>query len=103
MLATDPPPRGTAEDPVLEIKDVSLDLATATDTVLLSNLLELYIHDLSAIFPSVELGADGRFGYPNLPLYWSESDRRFAFLQRTRGRLCPGYSRFSGKRRSGYL
>ena len=60
--------------------DVVLEPATAGDAVLLSNLLELYIHDLSAAFPSVELGSDGRFGYSKLPLYWSEPDRRFPFL-----------------------
>lgn len=48
--------------------------------MLLANLLELYIHDLSDVFPDVELGADGRFGYPRLPLYWSEPQRRFPFL-----------------------
>ena len=63
-----------------ELEDVSLAPATATDAGLLSNLLELYIHDLSAAFPGVELGADGRFGYPPLSLYWSEPERRFAFL-----------------------
>ena len=61
---------------------VSLDVATAADATLLANLLELYIHDLSAAFPDVALGPDGRFGYPKLPLYWSEPDRRFAFLIR---------------------
>jgi predicted acetyltransferase len=60
--------------------DVRLDAATLSDADLLSNLLELYIHDLSAAFPNVEMGADGRFGYPKLPLYWSEPERRFAFL-----------------------
>ena len=25
----------------------------------------------SGVFPEVELGADGRFGYQKLPLYWS--------------------------------
>jgi predicted acetyltransferase len=60
--------------------DVVLEAATASDAVLLSNLLELYIHDLSAAFPSVELGSDGRFGYSKLALYWSEPDRRFPFL-----------------------
>jgi len=61
---------------------ISLQVATAADQPLLANLLELYVHDLSAAFPNVELGADGRFGYPALPLYWSESERRFAFLIR---------------------
>ncbi len=63
-----------------ESPEIVLEAATAGDAVLLSNLLELYIHDLSAAFPSVELGPDGRFGYSKLALYWSEPDRRFAFL-----------------------
>jgi len=66
---------------------VSLDQATEADSVLLSNLLELYIHDMSEVFPHVQLGPDGRFGYSRLPLYWSESDRRFAFLIRCDGRI----------------
>ena len=45
--------------------DVSLDVATKSDDALLSNLLELYMHDLSAVYPNIEMGADGRFGYPN--------------------------------------
>ena len=43
---------------------VSLSPATPSDQILLGNLLELYIHDLSAVFPNVQLGPDGRFGYP---------------------------------------
>ena len=66
---------------------VSLDRATEADSVLLANLLELYIHDMSEVFPHVELGPDGRFGYRRLPLYWSEPDRRFAFLIRCDGRI----------------
>ena len=65
--------------------DVTLDEAAPGDAALLANLLELYIHDLSEIFP-VEIGADGRFGYDKLPRYWSEPDRRFPFLIRHRGR-----------------
>jgi len=64
---------------------VSLDAATAADETLLANLLELYIHDLSAAFPDVALGPDGRFGYPALPRYWAEPDRRFAYLIRADG------------------
>ena len=67
--------------------EVVLDVATSADATLLSNLLELYIHDLSAAFPSVEMGPDGRFGYRNLPLYWSEPERRFPFLIRCDGRV----------------
>src|SRR4051812_18727081 len=61
---------------------VVLDVAQLHDAPLLANLLELYIHDLSAAFPHIELGADGRFAYPKLPLYWSEPERRFPFLIR---------------------
>ena len=60
---------------------VSLERATPDQASLLANLLELYIHDLSAVFP-VELGPDGRFGYAKLPLYWTEPDRRHPFLIR---------------------
>ena len=66
---------------------VALDVATASDAILLSNLLELYIHDLSVVFPHVELGADGRFGYARLPLYFAEPGRRFAFVIRSGGRV----------------
>src|SRR5712691_5279011 len=61
---------------------IVLDVAALRDAPLLANLLELYIHDLSEAFPFIELGADGRFGYDKLPLYWSEPERRFPFLIR---------------------
>jgi predicted acetyltransferase len=44
------------------------------------------VHDLSQIF-AMEVGADGRFGYNKLPLYWSEPDTHFAFLIRFRARV----------------
>jgi predicted acetyltransferase len=59
--------------------EVVLDAATSSDAAVLSNLLELYSHDLSDVF-ALELGANGRFGYEELPLYWSDSVRRFPFL-----------------------
>jgi predicted acetyltransferase len=62
-------------------EDVALDLATLRDEAVLSNLLELYAHDLSETF-ALELGPDGRFGYEKLPLYWSEPECRFPFLIR---------------------
>lgn len=68
-------------------RDVILEAAGPADASLLSNLLELYIHDLSAAFPNLELGPDGRFGYSRLPLYWSQPDRHFAFLVRCAGRV----------------
>ena len=63
-------------------REVVLDVAALRDAPLLANLLELYLHDLSEAFPLIELGADGRFGYDALPLYWSEPERRFPFLIR---------------------
>lgn len=59
--------------------EVKLSIATPSDITTLSNLFELYAHDLSDIF-GLELGSDGRFGYEKLPLYWSEPERRFPFL-----------------------
>ena len=67
--------------------EVGLDVAAPSDAVLLANLLELYLHDLSEAFPVIELGADGRFGYDKLPLYWSEPERRFPFLIRYRTKV----------------
>lgn len=68
-------------------REVALDAATPNDAALLENLLELYIHDLSATFRSIELGANGRFGYSKLPLYWSEPERHFPFLIRWDSRV----------------
>jgi predicted acetyltransferase len=45
----------------------------------LANLMELYIHDFSEFYP-IEIGADGRYGYPRLPLYWSDPDRHPFFV-----------------------
>lgn len=61
---------------------VSLERATELDAPLLANLLELYIHDMSAFIARLELGPDGRFGYEKLPLYFSDPARRFAYLIR---------------------
>ena len=78
---------------------VVLDVATLRDAAVLSNLLELYSHDLSEVF-ALELGADGRFGYEKLPLYWAEPERRFPFLIRCGDRVI-GFAliTFPGKRR----
>jgi len=67
-------------------RNVTLERATESDAILLANLLELYVHDLSEVFP-VELGVDGRFGYGSLPLYWSEPDTHFGFLFRLNSRI----------------
>ena len=48
--------------------------ATEEERPILENLLELYIHDFSE-FHSVNIGPDGKFGYRDLPLYWTEAER----------------------------
>jgi len=64
---------------------VTIEQAAPAHAALLANLLELYIHDMSEVFP-IEPGPDGRFGYARLPLYWSEPERRFPFLIRDSGK-----------------
>ena len=64
---------------VPESEAVSLVRATSDDAPLLGNLLELYMHEWSAILP-LELGIDGRFGYDKLPLYFREPAARYAFV-----------------------
>jgi predicted acetyltransferase len=67
-------------------EEVVLELATQAGAALLSNLLQLYIHDMSEIF-AVEIGAEGRFSYDKLPLYWSGDERHFPFLIRSGVRI----------------
>jgi len=65
----------------------SLDLIPAAhdQQPVLANMLELYAHDFSEFLP-IELGDDGRFGYKNLPLYWSDINRQ-PFFARLQGKL----------------
>jgi hypothetical protein len=71
---------------MIDLQEVTLDIATASSAPILANLLELYVHDLSGVF-AIDIGADGRFGYDRLPLYWSQPDTHFAFFVRVGGRL----------------
>jgi predicted acetyltransferase len=64
---------------------ISVEPATPDEATLLGNLLELYLHDMSEVFP-VDLGPDGRFGYENLSRYWQEPDS-FPFLIRSGGEV----------------
>jgi predicted acetyltransferase len=59
--------------------------ATPEHEPVLANLIELYAHDFSE-FHAIELGADGRFGYEELPLYWREAGRH-PFLIKVAGKL----------------
>jgi predicted acetyltransferase len=57
--------------------------ATAQQQAVVANLLELYAYDFSEFF-DVKPGEDGRFGYKNLELYWSDAERH-PFLVRLDG------------------
>jgi predicted acetyltransferase len=57
--------------PLMKIEVVP---AASEQAPVLANLLQLYAHDFSE-FHDVEIGADGRFVYKHLPLYWSEPGR----------------------------
>ena len=65
---------------------IHLERASSEMHEVLANLLELYSHDLSDAF-AIDVGADGRFGYPKLDLYWSSPDSRYAFVIRYGGRI----------------
>lgn len=54
--------------------------ATPEQAIIMANLLELYAHDFSEFHP-IDLGENGRYGYHDLPLYWSEPDRHPFFLK----------------------
>ena len=62
-----------------------ISAATKEEMPIVANLFELYAHDFSE-FHFVEPGPDGRFGHPDLPLYWSEPGR-YPFLIKVGGRL----------------
>jgi len=59
--------------------------ASAEHQAAFGNLLELYMHDFSELVP-IDVGDEGRYGYKNLPLFWSENSR-LPFLARLNGKL----------------
>jgi len=65
--------------------DVEVFPALPEHQPVLANLLELYAHDFSEVV-DVKLGADGRFGYTDLPLYWTDR-HHYPFLVRADGQL----------------
>jgi predicted acetyltransferase len=65
--------------------DVEVIAATLDQRFVLANLFELYAHDFSD-FHDVDVGEEGRFGYPQLALYWSDASR-LPFLVRVKGKL----------------
>jgi predicted acetyltransferase len=70
----------------MESQQVLLQTAESHDAPLLASLFELYAHDLSAAF-EMDVGADGKFGSPQLASYWHEPERRFPFLIRVGSQL----------------
>lgn len=74
--------RRLPEQPSVQIEVIH---AMPEQRPILANLLELYAHDFSEFY-DLELGADGRFGYKDLPMYWGGPDRH-PFLVRVDGRL----------------
>lgn len=66
----------------MEPTQISLQLATRAQESTLANLLELYMHDMSEVFP-LRISDEGKFGYAWLPTYWAEPDRRFPYLIRS--------------------
>ena len=69
---------------MIDSRDITIDVATEETAPVLASLLELYVEELSGIF-AILPGADGRYGYDRLPLYWSNPDTHFAFYLRLRG------------------
>jgi predicted acetyltransferase len=65
--------------------DVEVIPALPEQEHILAKMLELYAHDFSE-FIDLKLGADGRFGYKHLPLYWKEPNR-YPFLIMANGHL----------------
>jgi len=65
--------------------NVEVIAATLDQRSVIANLFELYAHDFSE-FHGVEIGEEGRFGYPELALYWSDAGR-LPFLVRVKGKL----------------
>lgn len=76
-----PPGRIDWSDPSTKrnkVKNVHLQIeiirASLDQKPILANLVELYSHDFCE-FVDIEIGPDGRFGYRELDLYWTDPDR----------------------------
>lgn len=66
-------------------RSVEVVSAAADQEPVLTRLVELYAYDLSDAF-DLNIGPDGRYGYPSLPLYWKE-ESRLPFLVKVDGHL----------------
>ncbi len=59
---------------------VTVVRASPADMPHIADLLELYIQDFSEFLP-LQRGTDGRYGYPDLPLYWTDPSRHPFLIQ----------------------
>ena len=66
-------------------RKIEVSAASLEQQLVLANLLELYQHDFSE-FIELEIGLDGRYGYRDLDLYWTDP-ARFPFLIFAGGKL----------------
>jgi predicted acetyltransferase len=61
-------------EPEKLLPNVEIIPASVEQKAILANLLELYSHDFCE-FVHLEIGPDGRFGYSDLDIYWTEPAR----------------------------
>jgi len=61
-------------DPEKPCPNIEILPALLEQKAILANLLELYSHDFCE-FVELEIGTDGRFGYSDLDIYWTEPAR----------------------------
>jgi predicted acetyltransferase len=78
--------------------EIEIIPASLAQKRILANLLELYSHDFSE-FTDLEISLDGRFGYRELDLYWSDPDR-LPFLLYVTNRLA-GFALIKAYHRDG--
>lgn len=64
---------------------VEVSPASASEGLIIANLMELYLYEFSAVSQR-DVGPDGRFGYRPLVTYWTEPGR-YPFLIRVDGVL----------------
>ena len=62
------------KDPEKPPPNIEIIPASLEQKAILANLLELYSHDFCEFVP-LEIGPDGRFGYSDLDIYWTEPAR----------------------------
>ena len=56
------------------VQSVYIDPARPSEEPIIANLMQMYLHDLSA-YELEDVGKDGRFEYEFLSLYWVEPER----------------------------